>query len=120
MSLREYNMIKLKRIYEPAHTDDGCRVLVERLWPRGISKQRAALDLWLKELAPSSELRTWFGHDPTKWEEFRRRYWDELKENQDSLGQLRGLVRKGDVTLVYAARDVEHNAAVALKDYVDQ
>lgn len=112
-------MIKLKRIYEPADPKDGRRVLVERLWPRGISKERAALDLWLKEVAPSSELRTWFGHDPAKWEEFRKRYWDELQKNEDAVAQLRELARMGDVTFIYAARDTEHNAAIALKDFIE-
>ncbi|MCE5197563.1 MAG: DUF488 domain-containing protein [Armatimonadota bacterium] len=113
-------MIKLKRVYELANPEDGCRVLVERLWPRGISKDRAELDLWLKDVAPSTELRTWFSHDPAKWEEFRKRYWDELRQNEDSVAKLRELVRKGDVTFVYAAKDTEHNAAVALKDFLDR
>ncbi|MEN6357332.1 MAG: DUF488 domain-containing protein [Armatimonadota bacterium] len=113
-------MVKLKRVYEPVSPDDGCRVLVERLWPRGISKQRAALTLWLKDAAPSPDLRIWFGHDPEKWEEFRLRYMDELNDNQDALVQLQGLIDKGDVTLVYAARDTEHNAAVVLKEYLDR
>lgn len=112
-------MIKLKRVYEPAGPEDGCRVLVERLWPRGISKERAALDHWLKEVAPSPELRTWFGHDPVKWEEFRKRYENELRQNEDGVAQLQEFARKGDVTFVYAARDTEHNAAVVLKDFLD-
>ncbi|MCL5103005.1 MAG: DUF488 domain-containing protein [Armatimonadetes bacterium] len=113
-------MVKLKRIYEPAHPEDGCRVLVERLWPRGISKTRAALDLWLKDVAPSPELRTWFEHDPAKWDEFRKRYWEELEQNEDAVDQLRELARKGDVTFVYAAKDTEHNAAVALNEFIEQ
>lgn len=113
-------MIKLKRIYDPADSQDGTRVLVERLWPRGISKERATLDLWLKEVAPSPELRTWFGHDPAKWEEFRKRYEDELRQNEAGIAHLQELVHKGDVTFVYAARDTEHNAAVALKEFIER
>lgn len=113
-------MIKLKRVYEPAEPEDGYRVLVERLWPRGISKQRADLALWLKNVAPSPELRTWFSHDPAKWEEFRRRYWDELSQNSDDVALLRELARKGDVTFVYASRDTTHNAAVALKEFLER
>lgn len=113
-------MIKLKRIYEPAAPEDGCRVLIERLWPRGISKERAALDLWLKEVAPSPELRTWFGHDPAKWLEFRKRYSAELEANDAAVERLRELAHKGVVTFVYAARDTEHNAAIALKDFLDR
>jgi uncharacterized protein YeaO (DUF488 family) len=109
-------MVKVKRAYERAEAGDGCRVLVERLWPRGVTKEKAALDLWLKEAAPSPELRTWFGHDPRKWEEFRRRYGREMKEHGEGIERLRELARKGDVTLVYGARDTEHNAAVALKE----
>lgn len=112
-------MIKLKRVYEPVASEDGFRVLVERLWPRGISKERAALDLWLKEVAPSPKLRSWFGHDPAKWEEFRSSYRDEIKTHEDEVAQLQELSRKGDVTFVYAAHDMEHNAAVVLKDYLD-
>lgn len=112
-------MIKLKRVYEPPGPEDGCRVLVERLWPRGISKEKASLDLWLKDVAPSPELRTWFGHDPAKWDEFRKRYFEELKENEDAVDKLRELDRKGSVTFVYAAKDMEHNAAVALKDFIE-
>lgn len=112
-------MIKQKRVYEQTDPADGCRVLVERLWPRGISKERAALDLWLKEVAPSTELRTWFGHDPAKWKEFRKRYENELRQNEAGVAQLQELARKGDVTFVYAARDTEHNAAVVLKDFLD-
>lgn len=112
-------MIKLKRVYDPADPEDGYRVLVERLWPRGISKERATLGLWLKEVAPSAELRICFGHDPAKWEEFRKRYEDELRQNEAGVAQLQELARKGDVTFVYAARDTEHNAAVVLKDFLE-
>lgn len=113
-------MIRLKRVYEPTDPEDGCRVLVERLWPRGISRERAALGFWLKEVAPSPDLRTWFGHDPAKWEEFRKRYEDELRQNEGCVAQLRELAGKGDLTLIYAARDTQHNAAVVLKDFLDR
>ena len=100
---------------EEPFSEDGRRVLVERLWPRGVSKQKAALDLWLKDVAPSPELRTWFGHDPSKWEKFRKRYWDKLAHNEAAVSELRDIAKKGDITFVYASRDTEHNAAVALK-----
>ncbi|MGI6296608.1 MAG: DUF488 domain-containing protein [Armatimonadota bacterium] len=112
-------MIKLHRVYDPVEPSDGKRVLVERLWPRGISKERAALDLWLKDIAPTPELRTWFGHDPEKWEEFRSRYWEELKHNPEPVQKLREIVAEGDVTFVYSAHDTEHNAAVVLKDFIE-
>jgi uncharacterized protein YeaO (DUF488 family) len=112
-------MIRLKRAYEPASPSDGERVLVERLWPRGISKARAALDLWLKDVAPSPELRKWFGHDPAKWERFEQRYWKELQGSKEAVGLLRRKTDRGTVTLVYAARDVEHNGAVALKQFLE-
>ncbi|MBX6333014.1 MAG: DUF488 family protein [Gemmatimonadaceae bacterium] len=111
-------MIKLKRAYEPAAREDGRRFLVERLWPRGVKKEALPLDAWLKDVAPSPALRQWFGHDPAKWGEFRRRYFAELREHQDALAPLRAAARKGTVTLVYSARDEEHNAAVALKEYL--
>src|SRR5262249_40958474 len=98
--------------------DDGLRVLVERLWPRGMSKQRAAVDLWLKEVAPSSDLRKWFEHDPAKWVEFQQRYFKELAAKGDAIKQLRQRSRQGTVTLVYAARDEQHNGALALKRYL--
>jgi uncharacterized protein YeaO (DUF488 family) len=112
-------MIKLKRAYEKPSRDDGLRVLVERLWPRGLTKERAAVDLWLKEVAPSPELRKWFGHDPAKWEQFQKRYRQELRENQDAVELLREKVKRGTITLVYAARDEEHNGALALKRFLD-
>ncbi len=113
-------MISLKRVYDEPSPEDGYRVLVERLWPRGISKERAAVDLWLREVAPSPELRTWFGHDPAKWEEFRRRYWEELRHNGDAVARLREITGKTNVTFVYAARDTQHNAALALRDFLDR
>ena len=111
-------MIKLKRVYEEPSSMDGVRVLVERLWPRGLTKKRAAIDLWLKEVAPSPELRKWFGHDPARWEQFQKRYRRELRERTDAIRQLRQKVKKGTVTLVYAARDEEHNGAAALKKHL--
>jgi uncharacterized protein YeaO (DUF488 family) len=106
--------VRLKRAYEPAEALDGYRVLVDRLWPRGVSKGKAALDEWARELAPSSELRTWFGHDPARFDEFRRRYLDELGAQGDKLAELRQRASEGTLTLVYAARDSEHNDAVVL------
>jgi uncharacterized protein YeaO (DUF488 family) len=112
-------MIRLKRAYENPSPLDGHRVLVERLWPRGVTKERAALDLWLKEVAPSTELRRWFGHDAARWEEFRRRYREELRERPDELERLRSLVEAGPVTFVYGSRDQEHNAATVLKELLE-
>jgi uncharacterized protein YeaO (DUF488 family) len=115
---RKVPMIQLKRAYEKASSTDGERVLVERLWPRGLSRERAAVDLWLKEVAPSPELRKWFGHDPARWKEFERRYWKELQRQKESVDLLRRKARHGTVTLVYAARDQEHNGALALKQFL--
>ncbi|HZR65638.1 MAG TPA: DUF488 domain-containing protein [Terriglobales bacterium] len=111
-------MLKLKRAYEPAARDDGRRFLVERLWPRGVTKNALRLDLWLKNVAPSPELRKWFSHDPKKWSEFQTRYRAELRENSDALGPLLQAAREGTVTLVYAARDPERNSARVLRDYI--
>jgi len=108
--------IKLKRAYEAPATSDGTRVLVDRLWPRGVKKTEAAIDYWMKELAPSTELRKWFGHDPDRWTEFRRRYSKEIREHRDELERLRDLARHGVVTLVYAAHDEAHNDAVVLRE----
>jgi uncharacterized protein YeaO (DUF488 family) len=110
--------IQLKRAYEEPSRGDGVRILVERLWPRGLSKQRAAMDIWMKEIAPSAELRRWFGHDPAKWKDFEKRYWAELEANRGAVNELRGKIREGPVTFVYAARDEQHNGALALKDYL--
>jgi uncharacterized protein YeaO (DUF488 family) len=112
-------MIKLKRAYEKPTRDDGLRVLVERLWPRGLTKERAAMDLWLKEVAPSPELRKWFGHDPAKWEQFQKRYGKELQEKEEAVGLLKQKAKQGTLTLVYAARDEEHNSAVVLKRFLE-
>ena len=112
-------MIRTKRIYEPATREDGCRVLVDRIWPRGVSKQRAQINDWVKELAPRTELRRWFGHDPEKWTEFVRRYKRELRHKPSELSSLRELVRTHRVvTLVYAARDEHRNNAVALRQFL--
>lgn len=111
--------LKLKRAYEPAEPGDGFRVLVDRLWPRGISKSSARIDLWLKEIAPSTALRKWFGHDPAKWTKFRDRYFRELDKNRDAVELLQGRMLLGVVTLVYGAKDKEHNDAVALKEYLE-
>ncbi|ABL68773.1 MULTISPECIES: DUF488 domain-containing protein [Paracoccus] len=112
--------ISLRRAYDPPLPQEGRRVLVDRLWPRGISRETLGADLWLKEIAPSDELRHWFGHDPEKWPEFRRRYGAELDANPGPLHELRALIRKGPVTLLYGARDTQHNNAVALRDYLAQ
>jgi uncharacterized protein YeaO (DUF488 family) len=104
--------IKLKRVYEESAATDGTRVLVDRLWPRGLKKADAAIDRWMKDLAPSPELRRWFGHDPARWEEFRRRYSAEVRAHAELLQELRDLARSGPVTLLFAARDETHNEAV--------
>ena len=108
--------VKLKRAYEPPAAGDGTRILVDRLWPRGVSKEHAALDQWMKDISPSTELRKWFGHDPARWEEFRRRYAEELHRNGERLSQLRSLARQGPVTLIYSAHDEVHNDAIVLRD----
>ena len=112
--------IRLKRIYEPRTTGDGRRILVERLWPRGFSRETAGVDIWLKDIAPSTELRQWFSHDPAKWLLFCRRYWAELKLNADPVALLNQKADAGTVTLVYSARDEKHNAAVALKAFLER
>ena len=111
--------IGLKRVYEAPSEQDGRRFLVERLWPRGISKQRAAIDHWPKEVAPSPELRKWFGHDPSKWDEFRERYRAELDQKADLVDDLRKRIGTGPVTFVYAAKDESRNSAVVLKEYLE-
>lgn len=113
-------MIKLKRAYEKPARDDGERILVERLWPRGLTKLEAGIDLWLKEVAPSTELRRWFGHDPDKWEEFRQRYQKELKDKDDLIKLLKRKAKAGVITLIYAARDEEHNGALVLKGFLQK
>ena len=108
--------ITLKRAYDPAAEDDGYRVLVDRLWPRGVSREKARLDEWARELAPSTELRRWFGHDPGRFDEFQRRYREELDGHGDELEELRARARSGRLTLVFGARDTEHNDAVVLAE----
>ena len=112
-------MIKLKRAYDPPAESDGTRILVERLWPRGLSKERARIDWWAKDTAPSTELRKWFGHDPDRWDEFRLRYHAELDSRPEAVRELLDHARDDDVTFVYASKEERYNAAVALKDYVD-
>jgi len=111
-------MIKLKRAYEPVSPSDGRRFLVERLWPRGLSKEKLLLDAWLKEVGPSTQLRKWFSHDPEKWRQFRARYFRELDSRPASWRPIVSAVRRGTVTLVYSAHDEEHNNAVALQEYL--
>ena len=107
--------VRLKRAYAEPAVEDGTRILVDRLWPRGLSKARVALDQWMKEIAPSPELRKWFGHDPARWEEFQRRYSKELRQKTTLLAELRALARRGPVSLVYSAHDEVHNDALVLR-----
>jgi uncharacterized protein YeaO (DUF488 family) len=111
--------ITLRRAYLPAERGDGKRFLVERLWPRGVRKEALQLDAWLKDVAPSTELRRWFSHDPARWDEFRRRYWRELDEHPAAWAPLIDAARHSGITLVYSSHDEEHNNAVALKEYLD-
>jgi uncharacterized protein YeaO (DUF488 family) len=108
--------VKLKRAYEPAAKSDGTRILIDRLWPRGVRKEQAAIDRWLKEIAPSTELRRWFGHQPERWPEFRRRYRAELRHRPELLDELRALAKDSPITLVYGARDERHNDAAVLRE----
>lgn len=110
--------IRVKRVYEPAERSDGYRILIDRLWPRGISHERARLDAWERDLAPSAALRTWFGHEPDRFDEFRDRYVEELRGQRTLLSELRRRARDGTLTLVYAARDTQHNDAVVLAEVV--
>jgi len=112
-------VIRVKRVYEDASPEDGLRVLVDRLWPRGLNKQKASVDLWVKDIAPSHELRKWFDHDPTKWKGFQSRYRRELNEQSDALALLKRKCKEGPVTLLFAARDEEHNNALVLKSLLD-
>ncbi len=106
--------IKIKRVYEKPAAEDGFRILIDRLWPRGLTKEKAAVDLWLKEIAPSADLRKWFNHDPKKWAEFKERYHKEIMQNKEALNVIKDQLKKGNTTLVYGARDEEHNDAVVL------
>jgi len=112
-------MIQLKRVYEKPSRQDGLRILVDRLWPRGLSKARAAVDFWMKDLAPTTELRKWFAHDPAKWKAFQARYRKELRDKKDDLRQLRQEGKKQTVTLLYGARDEQHNEAIVLKQVIE-
>lgn len=112
-------MIKIKRIYDLSSQKDGKRILVDRLWPRGIKKDEAKIDEWLKDIAPSNELRQWFSHDPSKWEEFKKRYKKELKNKSEMLEMIREKAIKRTITLLFAAKDMEHNNAVVLKEILE-
>ncbi|MBY5326089.1 DUF488 domain-containing protein [Rhizobium leguminosarum] len=112
--------LRIKRIYEPKDDKDGMRILVHRLWPRGLSKQDAAVDIWLKDIAPSPALRRWFGHDPAKWTEFQRRYRDELEKNPSVVEELKRRIQQADTTLLYAAKDVDHNHAIVLQRFLSK
>lgn len=118
MSTRPTLAIEIKRVYEPAVRTDGYRVLVDRLWPRGMAKENARIDAWLKEVAPSAELRRWFGHYPDRWPEFRKRYFDELRGHHELLRPLVERAQRGRVTLLFAAREERFNNAVALRSYL--
>ncbi len=112
-------MIQIKRVYEPASGSDDRRVLVDRLWPRGLSKPIAKIDLWVRDIAPSNELRKWYGHDPEKWSEFKQRYYAELEANPEAVEALLEYLGDGNVTLVYSSREERLNNAVALKEYME-
>jgi len=111
-------MINIKRVYDKAEKTDGTRLLVERLWPRGIKKESLQIENWLKDVGPTTELRKWFSHDPEKWDEFRRRYFAELQANPDAWKPILTAVRQGAVTLIYSSHDTEHNNAVALREFL--
>jgi len=113
-------MVKLKRVYEAPAKEDGTRILVDRLWPRGLTKEKAKVDLWLKEVAPSTELRKWFAHDPAKWHEFQTRYKAELKNNPEQVALLKKEVAKGPATLLYGAKDEQHNEAIVLQQLLNK
>ena len=108
--------IRLKRAYDLPSAEDGTRILIDRLWPRGVRKSSAGIDRWVKDIAPSTALRKWFGHDPARWQEFRRRYAAEIRDHADQLAELRAAAREGPITLVFAARDELHKDAVVLRD----
>lgn len=112
--------IRIKRVYDKPSPDDGLRVLVDGLWPRGLTKAKAKVDLWLRDIAPSAELRRWFGHDPAKWTQFKKRYAAELRDKRELLKQLRALAKEGPITLVYGARDSEHSNAAALRSFLNR
>ncbi len=113
-------MIKIKRVYESYDVKDGKRILIDRLWPRGLSKEKAKVDVWLKDIAPSTELRKWFGHDIDRWDEFKEKYIQELDSNNIVVDRLREYMKEGSITLVYGAKDEIHNDAVVLRGYMDE
>lgn len=113
-------MLKTKRAYEPAEANDGARFLVDRLWPRGIKKEELKMKAWLKAVAPSPNLRKWFAHDPARWQEFQQRYRGEMESNPDAWQPILEAAKQGDVTLLYSARDTEHNSAVLLKEFLEE
>ena len=112
--------LKIKRVYEQPAKGDGKRILVDRLWPRGLTKEKASIDLWLKDIAPTTELRKWFGHDPDKWKEFKKRYHQELKNNKEQVSILYEQLKKRRVTLLYGAKDEQHNEALVLKEWLSR
>ena len=112
-------MIKIKRVYDQPSPDDGKRILIDRLWPRGLKKENARIDAWIKEIAPSNELRKWFSHEPDKWEKFKNRFFTELLKKQDTIEGIISVARKGTVTLLYGSKEERFNNAVALKEYID-
>ncbi len=116
--LKEFVMIKIERVYNVSESD-SFRILVDRLWPRGLAKKKAKLDLWLKEIGPSNELRKWFGHDPNKWDEFKDKYFQELDQKEEQIDQIAAKAREGDIILLFGAKDKEHNNAMALKEYIE-
>lgn len=113
-------MLQIKRVYQKSDKSDGFRILVDRLWPRGLTKEKASVDLWLKDIAPSDGLRKWFGHIPQKWPDFKKRYFLELKDNGEQVGLIREKIKKGKVTLLFGAKDENYNNAVALKDFLEK
>lgn len=111
--------IIIKRVYEKPSADDGCRILVDRLWPRGVKKEKANIDLWLKEIAPSNELRKWFGHEPGKWDEFKNKYFEEITLNSEAFTKLEKYLNRETITFVYSAKEERYNNAAALKEYME-
>ena len=116
--MKKTNEIKIKRVYEQPDKEDGLRILVDRLWPRGLTKEKADVDLWLKDIAPGTELRKWFGHEPAKWDDFKKKYLLELKENEGMVSLLKEKATQETITLLYAAKDQEHNEALVLLNYL--
>jgi uncharacterized protein YeaO (DUF488 family) len=113
-------MIKIKRIYDPPAAGDGFRILVDRLWPRGLTKEKAKVDLWMRDIAPSNELRKWYGHDPDKWTEFKKKYFKEIEEKKEEFGLLRKKAREGMITFLFSSKEEKLNNAAALKEFVER